>query len=615
MLACSAMVACTNDELLENNENQVNGKADAYLAVRILDANGSESRATSEGGYDYSTTEHTISTAHFYFYDENGKYVTFATADLKPTDGKNETTTVEAVTNSVLVLKNLTSTGFPKYVVAVLNQPESYENKNLAELQDELSSSVTVGGTKYGENYIMVNATATKVGSGGKYFATEIAAEKFLKEPKNANELTDANTVNIYVERLAAKVKTTFKENYELGSDFNIDGTDNKVLKAKITGWGLNATNKKSYIVKKVHSNFKVAEETRNDGTKVNEWDYSSSDLYRSWWAQSPNYSGGTYPISYASGNYADGGFDAGLLKEDYSLDYITYKGLNIKSENVGYCAENTNTRTKLIETTGNFHAKATEVLLKAVVVDEKNNPVDLYRYDNTLYSAKGYLERLFNKAEDINVYKLEGTEYKAISSEDVFDFTAEGADFDKMLVNKGDGKVIVKPFDTLVSEVENWYIKGNDGKFTKITATADNSETTDTDESKTVAEQVLEKVNKAFTDIFKKEAEVDNTAYAHAYHYNDGKMYYNVPIEHYRTNKASKVYDANGAVDVVEGEYGIVRNHYYQLNINTISKLGAAVHDDTEEIVPDADENVTYCVGATINILSWKVVNQIVDL
>ena len=611
------MGACTNDDLLENPKDNpvLNGKADAYLAVRILDANGSESRAGNNGGYEYSTTEHAISTAHFYFYDADGKYVTFATADLTPGTEKNEETTVEAVTNSVLVLKNLTSIGFPKYVVAVLNQPESYENMNLTELQGKLSSSTLVGGTKKGEYYIMVNSTATKVGSAGKYFATEIPAEKFLKEPKTPEELTAENTVNIYVERLSAKVKTTSYEYYTLGEDFNIDGTDGIKLKAKINAWGLNATNKKSYIIKKVHSDFTIAEETRNDNTtKVGAWNYSSADLYRSWWAQSPNYNGGTYPVSYASGQYSEG-FDAGLLNDDYSLDYITYDGLIIKSGEVGYCAENTNTRTKLIETTGNFHAKATEVLLKAEVVDEDNNPVDLYRYDNTLYSAKGYLERLFNKAEGINVYKLEGTEYKAISSEDVFDFTAEGADFDEMLVNKGDGKVIVKPFETLVDEVENWYIKGNDGKFTKITARADNSETTDTDESKTVKEQVLEKVNSAFTAIFNKEADPTNTAYAYAYHYNDGMMYYNVPIEHYRTNAPSTVYDANGTVDVVEGEYGIVRNHYYQLTINSISKLGAAVHDATEEIVPDADENVTYCVGATINILSWKVVNQDVEL
>ena len=613
MLACTALVGCSNEELIEDPvNNPVNGKADAYLAVRILDANGSGSRASNNGGYEYSENEHAISTAHFYFYDEGGKYVTFATADLNPANNKNEGTTVEAVTNSVLVLKNLTSTNFPKYVVAVLNQPELYENMSMAELQEELSASATVGGTKYNNNYIMVNSTATKVGQGGKFFATEIENGKFLKEPKEASELTAANTVNIYVERLAAKVTTkSASTTFALGNDFNIDGEDNIQLKAKVLGWGLNATNKKSYIIKKVHNGFKVAEETRNDGTtKVAEWDYSSTDLYRSWWAQSPNYNGGAYPVSYASGDYVaaeEGGnaFENGLLTDNYSLDYNTYDGLSIGIGVSDYCAENTNTRTELTLPDENFHAKATEVLLKAQVVDKDDNAVDLFRYDNTLYTAKGYLERLFNKAEGINVYKLEGSEYKAISSEDVFDFTATGANFDNMLQNKGDGKVIVKEFTSLVTADATWYVKGNDGKFTQMAV----------DGTKTIEAQILEKVNAAFTSIFAKEADDKNTAYAHAYHYNDGMMYYNVAIEHYRTNAASKVYDANGAVDVVEGEYGVVRNHHYELNITNITKLGAAVHDATEEIVPDKDENVTYCVGATINILAWKVVKQDVEI
>ena len=47
MLACSAMVACTNDDLLENNEqgNQIKGDK-AYVMVSIKNANGISSRGT-----------------------------------------------------------------------------------------------------------------------------------------------------------------------------------------------------------------------------------------------------------------------------------------------------------------------------------------------------------------------------------------------------------------------------------------------------------------------------------------------------------------------------------------------------------------------------------------
>ena len=626
MLACSAMVACTNEDPIDNgNDNtSLNGKGEAYLAVKILDANGRESRAANGSDYDYSTTEHEIETAHFYFYDQSGKYVSYAIADLDPQD-KNEATTVESVTTSVLVLKNLTSTNYPKYVVAVLNQPEMYSNLSLAELQEKLSSSAQVGGTKYNNNFVMVNSTAKITGEGGKYFATEIAPEKFLKEPVDA--LNSANTVNIYVERLAAKVLTkvestakgagdatvTLANNiatFPLGSDFNIDGVDNKVLKAKITNWGLNATNKKSYVIKKVHANFTADKDTKNNN-EVEAWDYSDVSLYRSWWAQSPNYGAGSYPLAYASGDYVSDDMEAGELAENYSLDYITWSNLKINLGSNDYCAENTNISTILED--GNFHAKATEALLKATIVDENDKPVDLFRYDNTLYTAKGYLERLFNKAEGINIYKQDATntnKYKAISSEDVFNFTEENADFDTMLENKGDGQVTVKAFTSLVTSGD-WYLKNANGEFEKITAT----EAAEGVEAKSVESKVLEAVNNAFTSIFSAEADPKNIAYAHAYHYNDGMMYYNIPIEHYRTNAASSVYNENGVVDVVEGEFGVVRNHYYQLNITSVTKLGAAVHDATEEIVPDKDANITYCVGATINILAWKVVKQDVDL
>ena len=626
MLACSAMVACTNEDPIDNgNENtSLNGKGEAYLAVKILDANGGESRAANGSDYDYSTTEHEIETAHFYFYDQSGKYVSYAIADLDPQD-KNEATTVESVTTSVLVLKNLTSTNYPKYVVAVLNQPEMYSNLSLAELQEKLSSSAQVGGTKYNNNFVMVNSTAKITGEGGKYFATEIAPEKFLKEPVDA--LNSANTVNIYVERLAAKVLTkvestakgagdatvTLANNiatFPLGSDFNIDGVDNKVLKAKITNWGLNATNKKSYVIKKVHANFTADKDTKNNN-EVEAWGYSDASLYRSWWAQSPNYGAGSYPLAYASGDYVSDDMEAGELAEDYSLDYITWERLAINLGSNDYCAENTNTSTILED--GNFHAKATEALLKATIVDGNDMPVDLFRYDNTLYTAKGYLERLFNKAEGINIYKQDATntnKYKAISSEDVFDFTVDNADFDTMLENKGDGQVTVKTFTSLVTSGD-WYLKNANGEFEKITAT----EAAEGVEAKSVESKVLEAVNNAFASIFSAEANPENIAYAHAYHYNDGMMYYNIPIEHYRTNVASSVYNENGVVDVVEGEFGVVRNHYYQLNITSVTKLGAAVHDATEEIVPDKDANITYCVGATINILAWKVVNQNVNL
>ncbi len=96
------------------------------------------------------------------------------------------------------------------------------------------------------------------------------------------------------------------------------------------------------------------------------------------------------------------------------------------------------------------------------------------------------------------------------------------------------------------------------------------------------------------------------------AEYYESGMMYYNIPIEHLRGGTMSIATD--GAVSVEEADYGVVRNHCYDLKINKIENLGVSVWDPAEPIVPNL-ETPSFYVGASINILSWKVVNQNVEL
>ena len=94
--------------------------------------------------------------------------------------------------------------------------------------------------------------------------------------------------------------------------------------------------------------------------------------------------------------------------------------------------------------------------------------------------------------------------------------------------------------------------------------------------------------------------------------YYKNGMMYYCVPIEHLRGGKVT--YNDDLSVKVDEADYGVVRNHHYVLSINKIQNLGTAVYNPDEQIVPVV-ESPTYYVGAKVNILSWKVVNQSVEL
>ena len=68
-------------------------------------------------------------------------------------------------------------------------------------------------------------------------------------------------------------------------------------------------------------------------------------------------------------------------------------------------------------------------------------------------------------------------------------------------------------------------------------------------------------------------------------------------------------------ATTLEEANYGIVRNHHYVINITKLDKVGKGIFTPEEEIVPDDTDKDTYAIGAKINILSWKVVNQNVEL
>lgn len=62
-------------------------------------------------------------------------------------------------------------------------------------------------------------------------------------------------------------------------------------------------------------------------------------------------------------------------------------------------------------------------------------------------------------------------------------------------------------------------------------------------------------------------------------------------------------------------GEYGIVRNHSYQISLNSIKGFGTPVYNPEKTIVPAIPSNDKTYLAAKINVLSWRVVPSTVDL
>lgn len=96
-----------------------------------------------------------------------------------------------------------------------------------------------------------------------------------------------------------------------------------------------------------------------------------------------------------------------------------------------------------------------------------------------------------------------------------------------------------------------------------------------------------------------------DNSLYARKY--TDGKSYYFVEIEHVAATGSGKT--AKPAIN------GIVRNHIYDLTLNSIAGPGIPVFNPADENIPQEpeDENL-YFLGARVNVLDWRIVSQGVE-
>ena len=571
MLACSAMVACTNEDPIDNgSENPALNGEKAYLAVRLVNSDATTGRATAgEEPFWYGTTaENEVATTHFYFFKDGAAYNVDGDNEISKILSWNTNGTdaagqnVERVAEALIVLEGLKNNTTPTEIVAVLNKPASISlaGKNLTKLQEELSYGI------YNEtnNFIMTNSTY-KGDDIVNTFATKITSANFVEDKPDATLAAD-KVVNIYVERLAAKVKVAVDaDNEDLANTDEISlgeytiktGTNAQVtkeLKIKIVGWGLNATTKNSYLVKSIDA-------TTWADSKFTAFNWNDANNHRSYWAKSTNYgdADAVYPSSFSDAIDAEGSnVVTGTDKTDANtatLNYVSWNELGQILNKSLYCMENTNTKEILAPS---YYSAATQVVVAAQTTEE----TDLIRYNKTLYTEAGFMARILNELH-LDIYKLEGESYKTIDVEDL------------AVKNIYDGKVTIEAAD----DETVWYIKSGENYV------ADNN-------------------NLLATRIQDLAVEAE--------YYNDGMMYYAIPIEHLAGGEFAFV---ENVPTLNEADYGVVRNHYYNITINSIANLGTSVYDPNEDIIKPTIDNTLYFIGASINILSWKIVNQGVNL
>lgn len=269
LLACTALVACSNEDLVGdegNNEKPLEG--DAYVAVNFVMPGGT---GRALGNFDDGTAdENKVTSATFLFFNGSGQ----GCANPKTIDGKeletwsDGTGSIDKISKAVIVLEN--PTGIPASIVALLNLPKS--------VTDTFSASTTLNQimANYGEyatatagNFVMSNSVYLNA-NGEKVIGAPVSAANIGKTVAEAT----ANPVSIPVERVVAKVSVT---GLETSGDGGKLGSDN--IKVVLKGWKLTGTNSDSYLVKSI------------DDTWQGTW-WNDLANQRSYWATSYN---GTY--------------------------------------------------------------------------------------------------------------------------------------------------------------------------------------------------------------------------------------------------------------------------------------------------------------------------------
>lgn len=559
-----------------------NGKGTtSFLAVNIENvgsAPASRSYQQGDGTYEDGTeAESKINNVRFYFFNGDGtpyllvnknsekQPVNFLDQTVE-TDGNDHDHTAETKTKAVLVLNGETK-AVPASVIAVIN-PDALDNNTLHSGTMTLSELRTSAkGSKFYDNtngFVMSNSVYESAGQdvcstpvANSVFAT---SEEALKAP-----------VDIYVERVNAKVNAKIDATYKRDGESTPAWTKNtegkyqiEVGNIEVTTYETGNTNAmpttKKYPVYAVVQGWQLADANgKAEVCKQINTSWYAGELGISPWTTS-DYHRCFWSKSVPFTSGAQGGANHPVnpkfedINQSLSGDFSTtpvYTLPNTPAEVIANPTTSANNLTKLI------------VAAKLVYKDgDTYKPAQVCQYRGlTLLGEEavkkhiaGGFAQYFKKTTTAT-----GDVYKSIEASDIAFKTVSGSSEVK------DYEVVA----TLASTVGELYVKNGETTYNTVTKEA---------------------VNAALA---KETAQVRST---------DGATYYYTPIKH--LGDAGKL-----------GEYGIVRNHSYQVIIQNIKGFGTPVYDPTKVIDPmiPSDDN-TY-LAASIKVLSWRVVSSKVDL
>lgn len=319
------MMSCSSSDDLNGGGADANDKS--YLAIRI---NNVGSVAGSRAATDYSdgtADENHIESVRFYFFNSDGTpYILKNDGQstgknwLEKTEtdnlntGNKQDPNVSMISNPLLVIEGNTGAS-PAVMIAVIN-PKTLDGNKLgdgAKTLDEVkrTSIFSQFYTTDNKNFVMSNSTF--VANGVEKCASVVTGHVAT----DAKKATD-NPVDLYVERVVAKVQPTIDATYATADGRKwekINGQDamkvgvygNNDIYAVVDGWGVADEDGKAELVKQVDTKW------NDEYLGISVW--TSPDYNRCFWTSS---------VAFAAGTGAEGNVPVNHSYNDFAKHKLT---------------------------------------------------------------------------------------------------------------------------------------------------------------------------------------------------------------------------------------------------------------------------------------------------
>lgn len=404
-------------------------------------------------------------------------------------------------------------------------------------------------------------ANAPLYNAKGKNVTTLVAIDKNKIFPTEAQASSGDAAADIYVERGLAKVTLTTASKYE-----EVGGSTYVGDKVKISNWALDVTNKKTFPIHNV------------DGL--------TTDYPEIWNNDAPATTAPSNPSNPSNQRFVD---------NSEAIAKRVYWGIDPNYKNTDLCKEDAD------GTTVGTTAREKEFNYVKVNTDVTKDPTKpLYCLENTfnldnmkqgqttrvIFKAS-YTPKDFTPADGKTFYKI-GTSVALWKEKDLKDHIK--AAVTKVITDATEGNTTID----LAAEGNNITTAGNhEIKAANITVTG---HTVTDAEAKAVSDKVG----------LTKDAGIST--------YANGESYYIARIKHFGdvlTPWNSGAYGTNNLAYL--GRYGMLRNNWYELNVQSVSGPG---YPDVPEVKPNTpdDEDDKY-IKVSVKILKWAKRSQNVDL